>query len=145
LIERLRMVLRHIVRSVRRREAAATLTRPEKLAGFRTVRGDDLGEVERRLRAVTRLSQVSLAMHLPRAIPCTLDLVVSNGGDIGVAGFRERVESAWRPYARQGLRIESSDTGHVMLVRYGGVPAIARVLRRSLAEQAAHRVVRPPA
>jgi hypothetical protein len=32
-----------------------------------------------------------------------------------------------------------------MLVRYGGVPAIARVLRRSLAEQAARRAVTPQA
>jgi enterobactin synthetase component F len=144
-IERVRMVARTLARSLRRGGASSKLTRTEELAGFRSVRGDDLGEVERRLRAVMRLSQVSVALHLPGAIPCTLDLVVSNGGDVGVAGFRQRVESAWKPYARHGLRIESSDTGHVMLVRYGGVPAIARVLRRSLAEQAARRAVTPQA
>ena len=142
LFDRARMALRHLAQSLGRDRSSGRLTRPEKLAGFRTVRGEDLGEVERRLRAVTRLSQVALAMHVPAAIPCALDLVTSNGGDIGVAGFREHVLRAWRPYARNGLRIESSDAGHVALVRYAGVPAIARVLRRSLAELAERRAAR---
>jgi amino acid adenylation domain-containing protein len=138
-IERVRMLLRHLAWSLGYRGATVRLTELEKLAGLRTVRGDDLGEVERRLRAVMRLSQVSVALHRPRMIPCRLDLVVSNGGDVGVPGFREYVTSAWTPYARYGLRIESSDTGHVMLVRSAGVPAIARVLRRSLEERAGRK------
>jgi thioesterase domain-containing protein len=101
-----------------------------RLAGFRMNDGSALGEVESRLRAVMRATQLSLAFYRPCRIEFPLDVVMSAPGQEGLDDDFD----AWRRVARH-VRFVQSPGAHTTFVRREGVATIAGVLREAFARR----------
>ncbi|MCE2884780.1 MAG: hypothetical protein LW806_07775, partial [Planctomycetaceae bacterium] len=124
---------RSILRSMGLTRALNRNRRLEELAGVRTVRGSDLGAVERRLRRVMDCAVLSLAWHRIRTVRCPIDIVLSNGVDIGADDVGDvSAAERWSRYSSAPIQVTRTQSTHNGLVRSEGVHIVAEVIRRRL-------------
>jgi thioesterase domain-containing protein/acyl carrier protein len=112
----------------------------EELAGVRTVRGADLGAVERRLRRVMDCAGLSLAWHRIRNVRCPIDVVLSNGVDVSAEDVTDSAAcERWKRYSSAEVRVVRTAATHNGLVRNEGVAIVAGIVRRQIDAAAAAR------
>jgi len=131
--DRLSRLARAMLRSFGLSKASRKNRKLEELAGVRTARGADLGEVERRLRRVMDCATVSLAWHRIRGVRCPIDIVLSNGVDVSAEDVTDAAAcERWKRYSSAPVRVVRTAATHNGLVRKEGVDIVAETIRRQL-------------
>lgn len=131
---------RACMRSLGISRASRSNRKLDELAGVRTVRGADLGAVERRLRRVMDCAGLSLAWHRIRSVRCPIDVVLSNGVDVSAEDVTDAAAcERWKRYSSAPVRVVRTAATHNGLVRNEGVSIVADTVRRQLSSRAARQ------